>query len=248
MNCPNCGLAVNETTVFCSHCGHRIGSTAAKPTEIINDASKPDIMPTRETRLVDNIPPTREMRVPDQIGKTREIRVPKPPSPTRVIDKAEQKQAAPEPNPTRMIDDTLANQQKNEQILAPPDQDKIEKPAGKVGAKTQLYTFGKVPAQMSTMQLILKIDQQSEKKVYSVKEKATIGRESGDIVITDPFISGTHAEIVQREGKFYLRDLNSSNGVFVRITDEIEIEEGTEFLLGKHQFIVQKIEKEEVKS
>lgn len=54
---------------------------------------------------------------------------------------------------------------------------------------------------------------------YSVPMKAriTIGRREGsnDIVIADGTVSGTHCEIVQENGRAYVRDVGSSHGTYV---------------------------------
>jgi len=44
-----------------------------------------------------------------------------------------------------------------------------------------------------------------------------IGRDErmASLVINDPFISRTHAAILQEENEFYLQDLNSKNGTFL---------------------------------
>jgi pSer/pThr/pTyr-binding forkhead associated (FHA) protein len=44
----------------------------------------------------------------------------------------------------------------------------------------------------------------------------TIGRRDGsDIVISDPYISGSHAELVAENGVFTITDVGSTNGTFV---------------------------------
>jgi pSer/pThr/pTyr-binding forkhead associated (FHA) protein len=67
-----------------------------------------------------------------------------------------------------------------------------------------------------------------------------IGRTEGDVVIPhDHQLSGRHAEIVrlEREGRFVwlLRDLNSTNGTFVRVR-EAALKDGTEFLIARRRF------------
>jgi pSer/pThr/pTyr-binding forkhead associated (FHA) protein len=56
---------------------------------------------------------------------------------------------------------------------------------------------------------------------YPVGETTDIGRVEGNIVISDDrYISPRHARISLRSGGFFLRDLESVNGVFVRIPFE----------------------------
>jgi pSer/pThr/pTyr-binding forkhead associated (FHA) protein len=52
-------------------------------------------------------------------------------------------------------------------------------------------------------------------------------------------MSGTHARIVAQPGRFILQDLRSRNGVFRRVRNEIELEDGDEFFLGEHFYQVE---------
>jgi pSer/pThr/pTyr-binding forkhead associated (FHA) protein len=53
---------------------------------------------------------------------------------------------------------------------------------------------------------------------YPLGESTDIGRAEGNIVIAeDRYISPRHARVAMRGGAFYVRDLESTNGVFVRI-------------------------------
>ena len=62
----------------------------------------------------------------------------------------------------------------------------------------------------------------SEGSSYPLGESTDIGRIEGDIVIAeDAHISPRHARIALRAGTFFLRDLGSTNGLFVRIPFEL---------------------------
>jgi pSer/pThr/pTyr-binding forkhead associated (FHA) protein len=53
---------------------------------------------------------------------------------------------------------------------------------------------------------------------YPLSESTDIGRTEGNIVIAeDRYISPRHARVAMRGGAFFVRDLESTNGVFVRI-------------------------------
>jgi pSer/pThr/pTyr-binding forkhead associated (FHA) protein len=53
---------------------------------------------------------------------------------------------------------------------------------------------------------------------YSVAETTDIGRTEGNIAINDDrYVSPRHARMIYRSGGYYLRDLGSSNGIFLRI-------------------------------
>ncbi|MFB6264966.1 MAG: FHA domain-containing protein, partial [Bradymonadaceae bacterium] len=68
-------------------------------------------------------------------------------------------------------------------------------------------------------------------------DEVTIGREVGDIVFPeDGFVSGSHA-VIEREGDTVrLRDLDSSNGTFVRIRERHRVDDGERVLMGQQLF------------
>jgi pSer/pThr/pTyr-binding forkhead associated (FHA) protein len=49
-------------------------------------------------------------------------------------------------------------------------------------------------------------------------------------------MSGQHAKVVEREGRYFLVDEQSRNGTFIRIREEIELKPGDTFLVGKQVF------------
>lgn len=70
----------------------------------------------------------------------------------------------------------------------------------------------------------------------SAKDKFTIGRDPGcNIVLSDPAVSSLHAEIFDRNGRLYIKDCNSKNGVFInrrKITEETLLQRGDIITLG----------------
>ncbi|HHH31513.1 MAG TPA: FHA domain-containing protein, partial [Polyangiaceae bacterium] len=76
---------------------------------------------------------------------------------------------------------------------------------------------------------------------HLVADETTVGRETGDIVFTsDPFMSRRHAAIQWDEDaqEYVLADLNSSNGTYVAIRDDVRLENGDFVRLGQHLFRV----------
>ena len=77
-----------------------------------------------------------------------------------------------------------------------------------------------------------------------VRDRIVVGRRSGvsEFVIDhDDSISSKHCEIMQKEGKFSVRDLDSLNGTFVngeRINGVSELHNGDMLKLGKNCMIV----------
>lgn len=72
---------------------------------------------------------------------------------------------------------------------------------------------------------------------------ATLGRDSrrSSITIPDPGVSGAHARIFSRSGRYYIEDTNSSNGTFIegsRLRGETELKDGLVIALHKYKFRV----------
>lgn len=66
------------------------------------------------------------------------------------------------------------------------------------------------------------------------KAEVDLGRDVGDIVFPDDgFVSGLHARLSQSGGKAYLRDLDSSNGTYVRMRAPHSVSHGDLILLGQ---------------
>ena len=64
-----------------------------------------------------------------------------------------------------------------------------------------------------------------------------IGRIEGDVKFPhDGFMSGQHARVVERDGRYFLVDEQSRNGTFIRIREEVELRPGDTFLVGKQVF------------
>jgi pSer/pThr/pTyr-binding forkhead associated (FHA) protein len=70
-------------------------------------------------------------------------------------------------------------------------------------------------------------------------DAVVLGRERGDILFPeDGYVSGTHARISTRDDRYFLTDLNSSNGTFLRIHGERVVDSGSFLLMGQQLFRV----------
>lgn len=54
----------------------------------------------------------------------------------------------------------------------------------------------------------------------------------------DPFLSPVHANFFYRDGRLVVRDLGSTNGVFARISGQVELPFGNRFLVGEQMLEV----------
>lgn len=68
-------------------------------------------------------------------------------------------------------------------------------------------------------------------------ESIVLGRERGDIIFPeDGYVSGIHLKLYTEKGRFYISDLGSSNGTFVKLADEHELLSGSFLLMGQQLF------------
>ncbi|MFW5966469.1 MAG: FHA domain-containing protein, partial [Persicimonas sp.] len=64
-----------------------------------------------------------------------------------------------------------------------------------------------------------------------------LGRKNCDLLIEDPFVSDFHAQLFRRDGALVLQDLGSKNGVFLRIADDLMLENGDEIIVGQQRLV-----------
>ncbi len=70
-------------------------------------------------------------------------------------------------------------------------------------------------------------------------EGVVFGRERGNILFPeDGYVSGMHLKLYTRNNKFYLSDLGSSNGTFLKVADEMRLGDGAFLLMGQQLFRV----------
>jgi hypothetical protein len=83
-----------------------------------------------------------------------------------------------------------------------------------------------------------------EPKIYGEafllsKEETLLGREEGDILFPeDGYVSGTHLKIIFSNGKYFIMDLKSSNGTFLKIRNEYQLSSDDFLLIGQQLFKV----------
>jgi pSer/pThr/pTyr-binding forkhead associated (FHA) protein len=81
---------------------------------------------------------------------------------------------------------------------------------------------------------------EKESARYDLTEGETLlGRSRGDHTFPeDPYLSSRHAKVAFRNGKYYLEDVGSTNGTFLRIRKCAFAQEGDTLLIGKQPFRV----------
>jgi len=76
---------------------------------------------------------------------------------------------------------------------------------------------------------------------YTLADQNILGRSpKNEIVLNDPYISGTHARIWESGGVYFMEDLGSKNGSYVngeRITGPFTLRNGDRISLGRVVFL-----------
>lgn len=82
--------------------------------------------------------------------------------------------------------------------------------------------------------LVVLIEDGSEGKTYDLEQnQVDIGRTEGDIALfDDEYVSPRHARLLRVDGRWYVRDLGSANGVYARTRGQHPLENGDLILLG----------------
>jgi pSer/pThr/pTyr-binding forkhead associated (FHA) protein len=76
----------------------------------------------------------------------------------------------------------------------------------------------------------------SDGRVYPLRDEQTdVGRTEGSLILgEDPYLSPRHARVLLRsDGQLVLRDLDSVNGIYVRLREPVEVAHGDMILLGQ---------------
>ena len=85
-------------------------------------------------------------------------------------------------------------------------------------------------------ELVMMSDKEGvDARVEVTTDRFLIGRENCDLNMDDRFVSTSHAQLVQDDGVLLLQDLSSNNGVYLRIADELALEDKDQILLGRQR-------------
>ena len=67
---------------------------------------------------------------------------------------------------------------------------------------------------------------------YEIEDGTTIGRTTGEIQLQDRHVSRRHCAFRIQNGRLYLKDLNSTNGIYVRVRNSTRTRLPVELLIG----------------
>lgn len=107
--------------------------------------------------------------------------------------------------------------------------------------------FGAMQAPGKAKLILIKSQGQDGMTYYLSATEHVAGREGGDIPFPepDPLLSPVHATFYYQDGDLYVRDEESANGVFIRITDSVPMDSGDTFLVGEQLMRIEKTRDEE---
>ncbi len=71
-------------------------------------------------------------------------------------------------------------------------------------------------------------------------ETLVVGRKKGDLLLADPLVSSRHCQISMQGGRFFLKDLGSTNGTTVdgRLVRDATLSPGSEISIGTNRMIL----------
>ena len=75
----------------------------------------------------------------------------------------------------------------------------------------------------------------ADRSVELTGERLLIGRHNCDLMLDDRFVSNFHAQVFRSDDVLVLQDMGSYNGVYLRIADELALEDGDEIVAGRQR-------------
>lgn len=79
-----------------------------------------------------------------------------------------------------------------------------------------------------------------------IGNQTDIGKEQGNILLPDdPYLSPRHARIIERENKFFIKDLMSLNGIYIQIRESINLSNRDLILIGTQLLLFEILEEAE---
>ena len=100
-----------------------------------------------------------------------------------------------------------------------------------------------IPNATADNELIIQPTEGAQTTFYCIKDSGgKIGRHSSNqMVILEESVSRYHAEILFKNKDFYIRDIGSTTGTFLKITANIFLEVGMIIEMGSNQFMIEKM-------
>ena len=218
--CPSCGLANKPQYRFCLGCGGELQPTQVM-TVPLTDATLREAAP--KSALNERGETTEQHKLADLLSAA--------------IDEQDK---APD---VAGIDEWNASQVATTAGVSPSGSTRVcascghVSPAefsfcGQCGSKLEAKAAAPAPHSAGKMTLI-RADGSEGATFSLVTGRNVIGRSTGTPFDSDAYLSPEHAEITIEKTSATVRDLNSLNGVFIKITQEEELSDGDIFRIGQ---------------
>ncbi len=103
------------------------------------------------------------------------------------------------------------------------------------GAAGKTLFFGALQQQPVVPRLVVIKGEGGDGATYHLQgTTTTIGRNQGDVTfVEDPFLSPEHAKFTSQNGRLFVQDLESTNGVFIRIKKPTPLSDEDYLLVGE---------------
>lgn len=232
VQCPSCATVNPPASRFCAECGHALdegpsrpaggnaGGLAAAP--VLGVA--PDPAPPAAASICARCRGTNDAAMVycqycgarlDSDGEFRQKLETHPESPAAQRDSGRFQQAAAAAGPAAAGP------------LPSPERPPVPDPyaTGRYAPPAPTRVLGKL--------VVIAQDGSPGREYELVADQTDIGREEGAVRLpNDPYVSPRHGRITHRNGRFFIRDLDSVNGVFVRLRAPAPLAHGDLVLVG----------------
>ncbi|HLK91697.1 MAG TPA: FHA domain-containing protein [Polyangia bacterium] len=207
MKCPRCETQNPDEAVFCLNCGTRIAAVAPSA------GAQPPSAGVHDSSVA-NLRAAIERMVADRIADETRLQQP-PPSPFEEVPPASSRRAPAPVSPAPVSP-----------APAPP--------APVRSAPVSPAPSVPRPVVRNDFRLIFVHHDGTDGTSYHLQgDQIDIGRTQGDLLFEDPYLSPRHARIVSQPEGQILSDLESRNGVFIRLRAGADLEDGDLFLVGR---------------
>ena len=248
--CPNCGKENQDHYKFCLGCGSdlpraeekSVQKTQTPPTGIpaVSDTSSPESDEPSVDVSTDDIEDTRPPSEPISSPPAAPVSPPPPPQPEPTA------QAAPEPVSEPEVE------VRGKGLTCSSCGAKVPEGFAFCGAcgtpmgagftaDQASVEAGEAPARL----VLIQPDGTEGGHVEIPTSEVAVGRDAGGFFGSDPFLSPTHAIFYAKQNTVVVRDADSLNGTFVKITpsEPVEIKSGAIFRMGQELVLFEEIDK-----
>lgn len=123
----------------------------------------------------------------------------------------------------------------------PDGRDGAERPFGATAAagtpalQRTMVEAPRTGGRTSPARIVALLKDGGDGNVYPLdREQLDVGRTEGDVLFPDdPYLSPRHARLLRRGDEFFLRDLDTVNGIYVRVREPLDLRDGDMVLFGQ---------------